>query len=200
QPRHLAYVIYTSGSTGQPKGVMVEHRNVTNYLWWLIKTYAQDLDSIVSSPFSFDATVTSFYPPLLTGRKVRLLSNEDEIGEFVNLLQTKQNLGLLKITPSYLTALGQIMLARGAQSSVDTIVSGGEALSAATAMLWCRISPNVRIVNHYGPTETTVGCITNCLPADISNSTSIPIGRPISNTRIYILDGHGSPVPIGARG
>src|SRR5205823_11750742 len=78
-PRHLAYVIYTSGSTGTPKGVAIEHKGLVNYLHWAVQTYSPEEGAIVCSSFSFDATITSIYGPLLCGGAVRLLSEGDEI-------------------------------------------------------------------------------------------------------------------------
>ncbi|MGJ0532391.1 MAG: amino acid adenylation domain-containing protein [Methylocystis sp.] len=198
-PRNLAYLIYTSGSTGKPKGVMVEHVAVTNYLWWLTQAHAHEDGSVVSTSLSFDATVTSLYAPLLSGGPVRLLPKRYEIEGLDRLMQTEIGCGLLKITPSHLHMLGHSFVKHG-RCSVGVIISGGETLQPETVALWRRIKSDIPIVNHYGPTETVVGCATYSIPRDISFLKSIPIGRPISNTQIYLVNRFFEPVPVGVCG
>ncbi|MBA2675550.1 non-ribosomal peptide synthetase, partial [Ramlibacter sp.] len=199
RPDHLAYVIYTSGSTGQPKGVMVEHRGVVNYLSWAAEAYGAEQGAVVSSSLSFDATVTSLWAPLTQGGTVRLLPEGQEVEGLEAQVQAA-DCGLVKITPAHLEVLGQRLLAQGARSTVDVFVVGGEALAPSTVALWQRLQPGVRIVNEYGPTETVVGCIVHDVPQDADASRSVPIGRPIANTRIYVLDANGQPTPIGVPG
>jgi amino acid adenylation domain-containing protein len=196
---HLAYVIYTSGSTGQPKGVTIEHRNLCNYLKWALVTYASKR-AVVSSSLSFDATVTSLYTPLLQGGVVRLLRDQEEIEELYMQFQQREGCGLIKITPGLLDEIGHRMISAGLHSSVGVFVIGGEALSSSTVQLWRQIQPDVRLVNEYGPTETVVGCVMFDVPSTINRNKPIPIGRPIANTRIYILDRAGEPVPVGVAG
>ncbi|MGF6547484.1 amino acid adenylation domain-containing protein [Paraburkholderia youngii] len=197
-PRHLAYVIYTSGSTGTPKGVMVEHRAVANYLAWACEAYAPRSSSIVSSSLAFDATVNSLFAPLICGGHARLVRERDEVAGLK--VQASSACGLVNITPSHLDALGQQMLAGPMTSQIDLLVIGGEALSHSTVELWRRVQPGARMVNEYGPTETVVGCTFYEIPSECAVSTHVPIGRPIANTRVYVLDGHGEPVPFGAVG
>ncbi len=106
----------------------------------------------------------------------------------------------MKITPSHLEALGHRVLSQRKRTSVQILVVGGEALSSSTVGLWRRIQSNIRLINEYGPTETVVGCIVYDVPRQFEPSQLIPIGRPISNTRIYLLDRHGEPVPTGVAG
>ena len=203
-PSHLAYVIYTSGSTGRPKGVMVEHGGLVNYLHWAVSAYAPTLGSVVSSSLSFDATVTSLYAPLLCGGCVTLLPEHGEFDALQALLSGPQRVGLVKITPAHLEALGQQLQARGRPCSADVFVIGGEALPASVVRLWCELAPGVRLVNEYGPTETVVGCVVHELAPDAAVPHRVPhrvpIGRPIANTRIYLLDVRGKPVPVGVVG
>src|SRR6185437_3895529 len=107
---------------------------------------------------------------------------------------------LIKITPAHLEVLGQRMLSERAQTAVDVFVIGGEALSPATVRLWRKIQPGVRMVNEYGPTETVVGCITHEIGEQEEVKSAVPIGRPIANTRIYILNEKREVVPAGAVG
>jgi amino acid adenylation domain-containing protein len=198
-PEHLAYVLYTSGSTGEPKGVMVTHRGLSNYLHWARDAY-HAASSVVSSSFSFDGTVTSLYAPLLQGGTVRLVREHEEIDGLCAQLQTTEGAGLVKISPLHLDALGQRVASAAAPVAVDLFVIGGEALPPATVRLWREIRPNVRMVNEYGPTETVVGCVVYDIPRGADLGRSVPIGRPIANTRVYILDRHGEPVPVGVTG
>ncbi|WP_208762855.1 non-ribosomal peptide synthetase [Rhizobium mongolense] len=196
--RHLAYVIYTSGSTGTPKGVMIEHRGMVNYLSWACDTYTPRSSSVVSSSLAFDATVNSLFAPLLHGGHALLTKEGDEVDGLKAEIVSPR--GLVNITPSHLDVLGQQLLSASDTSQVEVLVIGGEALSSSTVELWRQIQPAARMVNEYGPTEAVVGCAFHDIPADLSGSTNVPIGRPIANTRLYLLDGHGAPVPFGAVG
>ncbi|AIA70439.1 hypothetical protein EV46_07535 [Pectobacterium atrosepticum] len=199
---HLAYIIYTSGSTGKPKGVMVEHRGLSNYIQWAREYYvtSNSLDSIVSSPVAFDATVTSLYLPLLCGGKIQLIHDGQELTELLPALLATQPGTLIKITPTHLAALGQELQSTHRVCPDLLFVVGGEALSSATVALWQTLSSGSRIINEYGPTETVVGCITfdACTPNSLTDN--VPIGRPIANTCIYILDAKGQPAPVGVAG
>jgi amino acid adenylation domain-containing protein len=197
--KNLAYVIYTSGSTGQPKGVMVEHRNLTNYLAWVDKSFYQPTDA--GSPaihsVGFDGLITTLYGPLIAGQRVVLPTDGSEIESLCTAPESFY--GLVKVTPSHLR-LWNRALGVSETASTKALMIGGEALIPSDIAFWQRQFPNVRLINHFGPTETTVGCATFEITCDARCLTSIPIGRPISNTRIYLLDGLGNPVPEGVAG
>ena len=199
-PSNLAYLIYTSGSTGQPKGVMVEHGGLANYLQWACDYYAGNrrIDAIVSTPLAFDATVTSLYLPLLLGGTATLLHSGLEAVELEQQLLAAREPQLVKITPSHLTAIGQDLPDEGCPPHL--FVVGGEALPAATVARWRRVSPRARIVNEYGPTETVVGCSVYDAADLAAAHAGVPVGKPIGNARIYLLDEAGRPVPVGAVG
>jgi amino acid adenylation domain-containing protein len=198
KPKHLAYVIYTSGSTGTPKAAAIEHRGLCNYLAYTAKACKAEV-AFVSSSISFDATVTSLYTPLLYGGIVRLVGQGEEVEDLCAQLEQTGWRGLLKLTPRHFTALGDRVRSAGARSSIDVCVVGGDVLSAGMIQLWRQIQSNLRVMNEYGPTETVVGCLVYDVP--LSGVTQdVPVGRPIPNTRIYIVDGHCSPVPVGVVG
>jgi amino acid adenylation domain-containing protein len=199
---HLAYVIYTSGSTGAPKGVMVEHAGLLNYLQWALRAYAPEAGEAVAvnSPLAFDATVTSLYCPLLSGRSVVLLADGQELEGLERLLQQPRHWSLIKISPAHLQVLGQRLKSAKLPCTVGAFVIGGEALPHSTVKLWRSIWPQIRLINEYGPTETVVGCSVYDIPREWTAVSTVPIGRPISNTQIYILDIYQQPVPVGVTG
>ncbi|MCA6221756.1 non-ribosomal peptide synthetase, partial [Photorhabdus antumapuensis] len=200
--RHLAYVIYTSGSTGTPKGVMLEHRGVCNYLLWARSDYLTEkqFNSIVSSSIAFDATVTSLYLPLLCGGKIHLLRDGQELAELLPALLSMESGALVKITPGHLLAMGQKLKTVEQKCPAHCFIVGGETLPSSTTALWQTLSPGSRIINEYGPTETVVGCTVFDINHPSCSADNVPIGRPISNTQIYILNTHGEPVPMGVTG
>ncbi|WP_319925649.1 non-ribosomal peptide synthetase [Xenorhabdus littoralis] len=199
---HLAYIIYTSGSTGQPKGVMAEHGNVCNYLLWALEYGLTDKqqDGIVSSPLAFDATVTSLYLPLLCGGKLQLLRDGEELSELLPTLLSMTSGALVKITPSYFSVIGQKLKEMGQKCPAHCFVVAGEILPKDTVSLWRELSPDSRIINEYGPTETTVGCTIFDTQHPSRFIDNLPIGHPIANTQVYVLDPYGESVPMGSPG
>jgi len=199
---NLAYVMYTSGSTGTPKGVMVLHGGLVNYLSWAVKTYAVQAGGSVPvhTSISFDLTVTGMYTPLLAGGRVEILS-EDVAGQsLLKALRKGKDRSLVKITPAHLELLSQQISPEEAAGTTKVFVIGGENLVAESLLLWRKFAPGMRLINEYGPTETVVGCCTYEVKADDPASGSVPIGRPIANTQLYILDRYMNPVPIGVIG
>jgi len=197
---NLAYVIYTSGSTGGPKGVMVSHSGLANYLSWSGVAYevAKGEGSPVHSPLGFDLTVTSLFTPLLKGKKVVLVREEDGIVGLSTALKTNSNYSLVKITPAHLQLLQQNMDGEQADGRTKALIIGGEALYAENLNYWRRSVPGTRLINEYGPTETVVGCCVYEVKEDLTGA--VPIGRPIANTQIYILDKKLRPVPLNVVG
>ena len=202
RPENLAYVIYTSGSTGVPKGTLIMHRGVVNYLSWCIKYYAVGAGSgaPVNSSIAFDATVTSFFSPLLTGKKVLLLPEEGEIEALSDVLLARNQFSLVKITPAHLEILRHMLPPGEVKEQVNALVIGGEALLGKNLALWHTHARGTRLINEYGPTETVVGCSIYEVPDNITLPDEIPIGRPIANTQMYILDRYLQPVPVGVAG
>lgn len=198
---NLAYVIYTSGSTGQPKGAMITHGGLMNYLRWAMKEYGQQAkrSALVHSSISFDLTVTGLYVPLLLGGRVELLPEDSGVDGLLRAVR-QSSCGLVKITPAHLELLSQRLNPGEVAGKVGLFVIGGENLRAESLRFWREFSPTTRLINEYGPTETVVGCCAyEVQPAD-PQSGSVPIGKPIDNTRLYILDPAWNPVPAGTVG
>ena len=202
QASNLAYVIYTSGSTGRPKGTMILHQGVVNYLSWCTQAYAvADGDGApVQSTFAFDATITSLFSPLIVGKQVILLPEQQEIEAVCVVLQSRRQFSLVKLTPAHLELLNQLLPSLEAAAQTKALVIGGEPLFGKTLHEWRQNAPNTRLINEYGPTETVVGCSFYEVTNETSLAEGILIGRPIANTQIYILDSHLQPVPIGVPG
>jgi amino acid adenylation domain-containing protein/non-ribosomal peptide synthase protein (TIGR01720 family) len=199
----LAYLIYTSGSTGQPKGTLLSHRGLSNYLHWCLQSYITPdaIGAPVQSSISFDATVTSLYAPLLVGQAVIFLP--DLIESLAHQL-TQQRYSFVKLTPAHLRLLSQwYSLTSHSPILPQTFILGGEALSEADLTFWYTHAPGSRFINEYGPTEATVGCCVYEISSNVSpviSTASIPIGCPIPNTQLYILDHYLQSVPVGVPG
>ncbi|AVT99226.1 non-ribosomal peptide synthetase [Xanthomonas oryzae] len=201
-PDHLAYIIYTSGSTGQPKGTLLTHAGAAHYLQWAVHTYRPFPSAVVSSSLAFDATLTSLLAPLLCGARVELLPEYDTLDALRQRLCDATPLGLVKLTPAHLEVLGQQLADHPQPLSAKVMVIGGEALSSATLARWQTLAPHTRLINEYGPTETVVGCVVHEATAEDAHTAHgrVPIGRPIDQLRLYVLDPHGQLAPIGVAG
>ena len=201
RPENLAYVIYTSGSTGKPKGAMISHRSLVNYLTWASRYYsvADGQGSPVHSPLGFDLTVTSLFTPLLTGRAIELVPEENVVENLGQLLRANRDFSLVKITPAHLELLRHYF-ADDITVGTKAFIIGGEALFNEQISFWQQHAPNTRLINEYGPTETVVGCCIYEAPAKAKNSGAVPIGRPIANAQLYLLDQEMQPVPTGVTG
>ncbi|MFC4531110.1 non-ribosomal peptide synthase/polyketide synthase [Sphaerisporangium dianthi] len=193
-PANPAFVIYTSGSTGRPKGVVVEHRSLNQYLAWTRHTYDSVAGrALVHSPVSFDLTVTGLFGPLTSGGCAHLVDLDDGAGAAATARPD-----FVKATPSHLPLL--IGLPERFSPSAQ-LVLGGESLMGEVLDEWRRRHPGATVINEYGPTETTVGCMEYRIePGDQVPAGVVPIGRPIWNTRLYVLDAALRPVPPGVIG
>ncbi|MEZ0029568.1 amino acid adenylation domain-containing protein, partial [Kitasatospora sp. MAP12-22] len=193
-PQHPAYVIYTSGSTGRPKGVVLPHAGLVNYLTRAAKAYPELSGStLLHASISFDAGVTALYGALTTGGQVRVAPLDEHLPQAL----TGQPLTFLKTTPSGLAYLDALT---DAHVPTGRLMVGGEAAQPAQLAQWRRRHPHVAIVNHYGPTEATVGCTDYPLGTDQEPTNTVPIGKPMWNTRAYVLDSTLQPVPVGTAG
>ncbi len=194
----LAYVLFTSGSTGRPKGVMIPHGGLANYLSWA-RSYLDGVErALLHSPLTFDLSVTSLWAPLLAGVTVVLVPEGDEVEGLARALP-QGGAALLKLTPSHLDALAALLPAGEPPLRGGALIVGGEALLGESLARWRTGNRRLRIINEYGPTETVVGCCIFEVPeGEISGP--IPIGRPIPHIRLYVVDAHLQPVPLGSQG
>ena len=197
----LAYLIYTSGSTGRPKGVMVPHRALANYVLWAREFYyAAGEGSLVHSPLGFDLTVTSFFLPLLQGQTIELVEEGDGIAGLAEHLRGTRQWSLLKITPAHANLLAQVLSPHAVNRKPGVMVIGGEALYGEQLEFWQTNAPNTRLINEYGPTEATVGCCIYGIKREEKIRGAVPIGQPIENVRLHLLDHELCPAPKGTRG
>ncbi|MGY3079255.1 aryl carrier-like protein [Bradyrhizobium sp. LM6.10] len=194
-------MIYTSGSTGTPKGVQNEHRAIINRLIWMQKAYALNAADVVlqKTPFGFDVSAWEFFWTLLEGATLVLAvpGAHKDPDALVNLI-IGQRITAAHFVPSMLVSF---MDTKGVDrcTSLQRLVCSGEALSASLAQKVRRVLPWTGLHNLYGPTEAAIDVTAWNCPANF-NGAVVPIGRPIANTRVYLLDGHGAPVPFGAVG
>lgn len=198
---HLAYIIYTSGSTGQPKGVLIDHRAIVNRLLWMQDTYhLTPADRILQkTPFSFDVSVWEFFWPLLTGACLVIARPEGhkDSAYLVTLIQQAQ-ITTLHFVPSML----QVFLEEAGVphcAALRRIICSGEALPYDLQERCFARLPHVALHNLYGPTEAAVEVSSWACERE-SPRQIVPIGVPVANTQLYVLDAHVQPVPIGVPG
>ncbi|MBO9730363.1 MAG: non-ribosomal peptide synthase/polyketide synthase [Chitinophaga sp.] len=193
-PDHLAYIIYTSGSTGRPKGVMITHQSLINFLRAMVAQleFSAAHSILAITTYSFDISCLELYTPLIAGGKIYLAEREDVIdGNKLHTLLAQWRPTHMQATPS----TWQMLLESGWQNEENvTLLTGGEALPVALKKRLTDISRS--IWNMYGPTETTIWSTAALLDSEAV----ISIGRPISNTAIYILNSHLQLCPVGAPG
>ncbi|MCC5648475.1 amino acid adenylation domain-containing protein [Nostoc sp. XA013] len=201
QPENLAYVIYTSGSTGRPKGAMNSHRGICNRLLWMQDIYQlTTADSVLQkTPFSFDVSVWEFFWPLLTGARLVVARPDGHRDPtyLVNVIKQEQ-VTTLHFVPSMLQAF---LEAEGVESckSLKRVICSGEALPVELQKrFFARLQAELH--NLYGPTEAAVDVTYWMCSPDSTHHQTVPIGWPIANTQIYLLDSYFHPVPVGVIG
>lgn len=197
----LAYLIYTSGSTGAPKGVMIEHNAIANYIRWAGRTYFADgpLDFPLFSTFAADLTLTSILLPLVCGSQVLIYGKEnDGLDLAIRKVFQDGKSGIIKLTPSHLAVIEASDIY---SPNLKKLILGGEDLKSHLARKTSNIfSDDIEIYNEYGPTEATIGCMIYRFNPASDMQSSVPIGRPVDNMRIYLLDDHGNPTLPGVPG
>jgi amino acid adenylation domain-containing protein len=199
--QHLAYVFYTSGSTGQPKGVMVEHRSLVNYTLAAAALFQLSAADRVrqQNSINFDLSLEEITPALATGACLHLSRTPMAAGG------DPCGASVVHLTAAHWhTLVGDWHrapeLARAQLRAVRLINVTGDALSPQLLAQWAALDLPTRLINTYGPTETTVSCTAALLRADAHGVDQVTIGTPLPNVRVYVLDAHGQPVPIGVAG
>ncbi|KUP39086.1 non-ribosomal peptide synthetase [Bacillus halotolerans] len=198
--KDLAYVIYTSGSTGMPKGVLIEHRGLTNYIWWADSVYVkgEKTNFPLYSSIAFDLTVTSIFTPLVSGNAIIVFGGEDRAALLSSIVQDAR-VDIIKLTPAHLQLLNEMNIPH--ECRIRKLIVGGDNLSVSLARsISERFQDQIEIFNEYGPTETVVGCMIYSFDPQKDRRESVPIGTAAANMNIYVLDGGMKPVPIGVPG
>ncbi|RXH33271.1 peptide synthetase, partial [Bradyrhizobium nanningense] len=199
--RNLAYVIYTSGSTGTPKGAQNEHRAIVNRLVWMQNAYGLKATDVVlqKTPFSFDVSAWEFFWTLLEGATLVLAppGAHRDPDALVDLIAS-QRITTVHFVPSMLVSFLDAKRVDRC-TSLRRVLCSGEALPAASVHRVQRALPWTALYNLYGPTEAAIDVTSWSCPPEFDKAI-VPIGRPIANTRVYLLDGHSAPVPFGAVG
>ncbi|XP_055301537.1 uncharacterized protein LOC129568046 [Sitodiplosis mosellana] len=203
-PTHLAYVIYTSGSTGTPKGVMVEHQQVVRHIEAIQDTFGfvnQDKWCLFHS-ISFDISVWEIWGALSNGSQLSIVpyNHTCSTGEFYDWICTR-GITVLNQTPSLLKLLLRTIDSKLQSDRLRYVFVGGEASDPLIVRDWYKSYDQTVLVNSYGPTEIVIDAtVWFCDNAISENVSVVPIGRPLPNRLIYLLDANGEPVPLGAEG
>ena len=194
----IAYVIYTSGSTGTPKGVVISDKALLNYLQSALTSFAPRATNFaLHSPLSVDLTVTSIFLPLLSGGKIVIFPDQDSDMPVLDAFR-RDAVDAIKLTPSHLALLAELP---DKSQGIKTVVVGGEPLKTATLRRVIERFPvDVKIYNEYGPTEATVGCMLHRYEMERDRWTDVPIGKPIANASVFVLNKAGQFTPTGVIG
>ena len=199
---NLAYTIFTSGSTGRPKGAMNTHRAIVNRLVWMQQTYGLNADDRVlqKTPISFDVSVWEFFAPLIAGARLVLARPDGHKDpDYLSRLIADRGITVLHFVPSMLRAFLAEPALETRCGSLRQVIASGEALPFELQERFFQRLPKAALDNLYGPTEAAVEVTAwSCRPGDPRGV--VPIGRPIANTRIQVLDRERRPVPIGVAG
>lgn len=200
-PDSLAYVMYTSGSSGLPKGVMCHHRGLVNYVHWCSRHYADlsNRGAPVFSSFGFDMIVPNLYVPLVLGHPVHLIPETADPQQLTDLLLAQSPFGFVKLTPGHLELLAQRVDASEAGALAAVLAVGADGFPTSLLDSWRALDANTRVINEYGPTEASVANSAYVVHGPLTGDL-VPIGKPIWNTTLYVLDQGLNPVPPGVEG
>lgn len=200
-PQQLAYMIYTSGSTGKPKGTLLQHAGFLNRLQWMQDAYPLDENDRVlqKTPFSFDVSVWEFFWPFMTGATLVVAKPEGhkDPAYLADLIREEQ-ITTLHFVPPMLKAFLEEPTVPGCVS-LKNVICSGEALPYTLSRRFYKLLPDCRLHNLYGPTEASIDVSHYTCPVSREDE-KLPIGKPIANTRLYILNDALQPVPVGVSG
>ncbi|MEV6032884.1 amino acid adenylation domain-containing protein [Nonomuraea sp. NPDC052116] len=203
-PRQAMYVIYTSGSTGTPKGVVVEHRALVNRLREMRDGYGFGADDVAlcKTPLGFDVSIGEWTLPLVNGARVVMASAQDGHLDPAYLLRLvrKEGCTTINVVPSLLGALLDERDVADCATTLRRVLSGGEELPRELAARCHRTLPAVDLFNLYGPTEAAIDATTWPVADTGPDGAKVPIGRPVSGARLYVLDANLEPTPVGVPG
>lgn len=198
------YIIFTSGSTGVPKGIVICHRSVIDFVEWLAQAGEFSAGDVLANqaPFYFDLSVKDIYLTLKCGATAHIIPQKLFLFPLllVRFLEEKGITALVWATSAFHLLAASGALEREAPSRLRTAILGGEALQAKYLNRWRRRLPQVRYVNLYGPTEVTVDCTWYPIEREFADGEPIPIGRPCANKEVFLLDSELRPVPPGQPG
>ncbi|MFU2107363.1 amino acid adenylation domain-containing protein [Paenibacillus larvae] len=199
-PEDPVYIIYTSGSTGKPKGVVISHKSLMNHINWATRVYMKEEEEFscpLYSSLSFDLTVTSLFAPLATGNKMVIYKGGNKEMVIQKILEDDL-VHIIKLTPTHLKLIKELGIR---SSNIRTFVVNGELMRTTLARdIYRLFDGNAVIYNEYGPTEATVGCTIHRYDFDKDDQISVPIGTPVDNAKIYLLDDSMQLVPEGIPG
>ena len=204
QPEHAAYVIYTSGSTGKPKGALISHRSAINRIHWMNRVFGMDSNDVIlqKTPYTFDVSVWELFWWAMYGGTLAILPPVEH-KDPACILKAIHSFAVTKMhfVPSMLAAFlefAEQVPHEAGLASLKQVFSSGEALMPAQVERFYRLLPHAELINLYGPTECTVDV--SCFRCPKQSLPSIPIGKPIDNTQLYIVDRWLNLLPIGEAG
>ena len=198
QPEWLAYIIYTSGSTGKPKGVRVSHENLRNSTYARSHYYSKGPERFLLIPgFSFDSSIAGMFWTLSCGGTLVIPDQVQDPELLGNLIEEHQVTTLLCVPSLYQQLL---KWNKEKLESIESVIVAGESCSPALVKIHFESSPNCLLFNEYGPTEGTVWSTVYSCSIEDAAKTHVPIGRPIPNTTVFILDAYGRMLPSGIPG